>query len=214
MFVHLTNRTKFLVPIRSFIKQTNINELSDRRFTNRSRNVGFVWSLTCLFCILKNSKVYERTMSEKKQLVLVVEGTVDLGSHWRTIVSDYLGFQISILLYYFHIDVLRMHPKVSQLRLFKDIAFLLLQVIHVHFLQFIGHQINKREMQSVSHLSDAETVARSFPQSCVSLSVICPKQLPMLKAIYNAVILFLPLLNIVVGMLILYIKWLVKSCFL
>ncbi|KAJ0667491.1 putative mediator complex, subunit Med25, von Willebrand factor type A [Helianthus annuus] len=45
---------------------------------------------------------------------------------------------------------------------------------------------NKREMQLVSHLSDAETVAKSFPQSCVSLSVICPKQLPMLKAIYNA----------------------------
>ncbi|KAJ0429212.1 putative mediator complex, subunit Med25, von Willebrand factor type A [Helianthus annuus] len=41
-------------------------------------------------------------------------------------------------------------------------------------------------MQSVSHLSDAETVAKSFPQSCVSLSVICPKQLPKLKAIYNA----------------------------
>ncbi|GKC10801.1 retrotransposon protein, putative, ty1-copia subclass [Tanacetum coccineum] len=33
---------------------------------------------------------------------------------------------------------------------------------------------------------DAETVAKSFPQSCVSLSVICPRQLPKLKAIYNA----------------------------
>nr|GEY83509.1 uncharacterized membrane protein At3g27390 isoform X1 [Tanacetum cinerariifolium] len=33
---------------------------------------------------------------------------------------------------------------------------------------------------------DVETVANSFPQACVSLSVICPKQLPKLKAIYTA----------------------------
>ncbi|XP_076939629.1 mediator of RNA polymerase II transcription subunit 25-like [Bidens hawaiensis] len=45
---------------------------------------------------------------------------------------------------------------------------------------------NKSDMQSESHLADAEKVAKSFPQSCVSLSVICPKQLPKLKAIYNA----------------------------
>ncbi|KAI3497906.1 hypothetical protein L1887_33524 [Cichorium endivia] len=42
------------------------------------------------------------------------------------------------------------------------------------------------EAQSESCLSDAETVAKSFPQCCVSLSVICPEQLPKLKAIYNA----------------------------
>ncbi|KAI3497907.1 hypothetical protein L1887_33525 [Cichorium endivia] len=29
-------------------------------------------------------------MAEKKQLVLVVEGTAALGLYWRTIVSDYL----------------------------------------------------------------------------------------------------------------------------
>ncbi|MFS7981889.1 hypothetical protein Hanom_Chr10g00956371 [Helianthus anomalus] len=44
MFVHLTNRTKFLVRIRSFIKRTNINELPAKRFTNCSLNVQFVCS--------------------------------------------------------------------------------------------------------------------------------------------------------------------------
>lgn len=42
------------------------------------------------------------------------------------------------------------------------------------------------EAQSESRLSDAETIAKTFPQCPVSLSVICPKQLPKLKAIYNA----------------------------
>ncbi|KAG8060944.1 hypothetical protein GUJ93_ZPchr0002g24815 [Zizania palustris] len=37
-----------------------------------------------------------------------------------------------------------------------------------------------------SCLADAETVAKSFAQCSVSLSVISPKQLPTLKAIYNA----------------------------
>lgn len=35
-------------------------------------------------------------------------------------------------------------------------------------------------------LCDAEGVAKYFPRCCVSLSVICPKQLPKLRAIYNA----------------------------
>lgn len=42
------------------------------------------------------------------------------------------------------------------------------------------------ETQVDSRLSDAETVAKSFVQCSVSLSVICPKQLPKLRAIYNA----------------------------
>uniref|UniRef100_A0A0E0LZK9 Mediator of RNA polymerase II transcription subunit 25 n=1 Tax=Oryza punctata TaxID=4537 RepID=A0A0E0LZK9_ORYPU len=37
-----------------------------------------------------------------------------------------------------------------------------------------------------SCLADAETVAKSFAQCSVSLSVVSPKQLPTLKAIYNA----------------------------
>ncbi|KAI3502625.1 hypothetical protein L1887_30818 [Cichorium endivia] len=41
-------------------------------------------------------------------------------------------------------------------------------------------------IQSESHLSDAETVAKYFKQCLVSLSVICPRQLPKLKAIFNA----------------------------
>ncbi|MFS7952283.1 hypothetical protein Hanom_Chr07g00605111 [Helianthus anomalus] len=50
MFVHLTNRTKFLVRVRSFIKRTNKNELPAERFTNCSLNVWFVYSprTTCL----------------------------------------------------------------------------------------------------------------------------------------------------------------------
>ncbi|GAU44367.1 hypothetical protein TSUD_241800, partial [Trifolium subterraneum] len=37
-----------------------------------------------------------------------------------------------------------------------------------------------------NQLYDAEAVAKAFPQFSVSLSVICPKQLPKVKAIYNA----------------------------
>ncbi|GLU04780.1 hypothetical protein SLE2022_219120 [Rubroshorea leprosula] len=47
-------------------------------------------------------------------------------------------------------------------------------------------QGENNEAQTESRLSDAETVAKSFPQCSVSLSVICPKQLPKLRSIYNA----------------------------
>ncbi|TYI46071.1 hypothetical protein E1A91_D13G080900v1 [Gossypium mustelinum] len=47
-------------------------------------------------------------------------------------------------------------------------------------------QVENSEAQTESCLSDAETVARSFAQCSVSLSVICPKQLAKLKAIYSA----------------------------
>ncbi|MFS7940067.1 hypothetical protein Hanom_Chr05g00459281 [Helianthus anomalus] len=59
MFVHLTNRTEFLVHVRSFIKRTNINELPAERFMNCSLNVRFVYSpMNCccrgfLICIKK-----------------------------------------------------------------------------------------------------------------------------------------------------------------
>ncbi|MFS7907630.1 hypothetical protein Hanom_Chr01g00073581 [Helianthus anomalus] len=46
MFVHLTNRTKFLVHVRFFNKRTNINELPAEQFTNCSLNVRFVYSPT------------------------------------------------------------------------------------------------------------------------------------------------------------------------
>ncbi|MFS7950028.1 hypothetical protein Hanom_Chr06g00578571 [Helianthus anomalus] len=46
MFVHLTNRTEFLVHVRSFIKRTNKSELPAERFTNCSLNVRFVYSPT------------------------------------------------------------------------------------------------------------------------------------------------------------------------
>ncbi|CAK7326531.1 unnamed protein product [Dovyalis caffra] len=47
-------------------------------------------------------------------------------------------------------------------------------------------QAENIDTQNESRLSDAETVAKSFPQCLVSLSVICPKQLPKLRSIYNA----------------------------
>ncbi|MFS7987008.1 hypothetical protein Hanom_Chr11g01016951 [Helianthus anomalus] len=46
VFVHLTDRTEFLVHVRSLTKQTNINELPAEQFTNCSFNVRFVYSLT------------------------------------------------------------------------------------------------------------------------------------------------------------------------
>ncbi|CAK9186628.1 unnamed protein product [Ilex paraguariensis] len=45
-------------------------------------------------------------------------------------------------------------------------------------------EISKARVQC--HLADAETVAGLFAESCVSLSVICPKKFPRLRAIYNA----------------------------
>lgn len=47
-------------------------------------------------------------------------------------------------------------------------------------------QRENNEVQTESRLSDAETIAKSFAQCSVSLSVICPKQLPKLRAIYDA----------------------------
>ncbi|XP_061976172.1 mediator of RNA polymerase II transcription subunit 25-like isoform X2 [Populus nigra] len=47
-------------------------------------------------------------------------------------------------------------------------------------------QTENIDAQNESRLSDAETVAKSFPQCSVSLSIICPKQLPKLRSIYNA----------------------------
>nr|XP_043639690.1 mediator of RNA polymerase II transcription subunit 25-like [Erigeron canadensis] len=44
---------------------------------------------------------------------------------------------------------------------------------------------NESVTESKFCLSDAEKVASSFPLSLVSLSVICPKQLPKLISIYN-----------------------------
>ncbi|MFS7926665.1 hypothetical protein Hanom_Chr04g00299761 [Helianthus anomalus] len=46
MFVHLTNRTKFLVHVRSFSKRTNIDELPAERFMNCLLNIQFVYSPT------------------------------------------------------------------------------------------------------------------------------------------------------------------------
>ncbi|MFS7927915.1 putative F-box-like domain superfamily protein [Helianthus anomalus] len=56
-FNYLTNRTKFLVHVRSFIKRTNINELPAERFTNCLLNVWFVYSPTSNKCLMVYPKV-------------------------------------------------------------------------------------------------------------------------------------------------------------
>ncbi|MFS8031463.1 hypothetical protein Hanom_Chr17g01546211 [Helianthus anomalus] len=55
MFVHLTNRTKFLVHVRSFIKRTNINKLPAERFTNCSLNVRFVYNPSNIHSFISES---------------------------------------------------------------------------------------------------------------------------------------------------------------
>lgn len=42
------------------------------------------------------------------------------------------------------------------------------------------------DSDSGNRLYDGEAVAKAFPQFSISLSVVCPKQLPKIKAIYNA----------------------------
>ncbi|KAK7821136.1 mediator of rna polymerase ii transcription subunit 25 [Quercus suber] len=87
----------------------------------------------------------------------------------------------------------KMETKINKIWILKGIAFLLLPVTLIpcqH--QFIGPQIQHLEKgenieeQTESRSSDAETVAKSFAQCSVSLSVICPKQLPKLRTIFNA----------------------------
>ncbi|KAH9315691.1 hypothetical protein KI387_024318, partial [Taxus chinensis] len=49
-----------------------------------------------------------------------------------------------------------------------------------------SQQNGNSEFQTPQWLADAETVAKSYAQSFVSLSVIAPKQLPKLRSVYNA----------------------------
>ncbi|KAI3744300.1 hypothetical protein L1987_57378 [Smallanthus sonchifolius] len=198
-------------------------------------------------------------MADKKQLILVVEGTAALGPYWRTIVSDYLEKGIRS---FCDNDSLKSPGTVAELALIMfnshgsyssclvqrsgwtrnvDYFFEWLSAIHFsgggfcdaaiaeglgevlmmfpytnvsqnqHNLGVQRHCIlvaasnpyplptpvyrppiqkiepsDNSEAQSESRLSDAETIAKVFSQCSISLSVICPKQLPKLKAIYNA----------------------------
>ncbi|MFS7996114.1 hypothetical protein Hanom_Chr12g01126041 [Helianthus anomalus] len=47
VFVHLTNRTEFVVHVRSLTKRTDVNELPAEQFTKCSLNVRFVYNPTC-----------------------------------------------------------------------------------------------------------------------------------------------------------------------
>ncbi|KAI7727497.1 hypothetical protein M8C21_001513 [Ambrosia artemisiifolia] len=176
-------------------------------------------------------------MTEKKQLVLAVEGTASLCPHWRTILSDYLekvirkfcgneameaaSSIVELALVQFNAHGSNSMYLVQRSGWVRNVDYFL-ECLSFSYAKFYHDQMcppngtksqstevvqrhcilvaasnpcpvptiywppNKSEMQSVSHLSDAETVAKSFPQSCVSLSVICPEQVPKLKEIYNA----------------------------
>uniref|UniRef100_A0A0D6QR51 Mediator of RNA polymerase II transcription subunit 25 n=1 Tax=Araucaria cunninghamii TaxID=56994 RepID=A0A0D6QR51_ARACU len=52
--------------------------------------------------------------------------------------------------------------------------------------QTSSQQNANSEFQTQQWLADAETVAKAYAQCFVSLSVIAPKQLPMLRSVYNA----------------------------
>ncbi|KAI3763881.1 hypothetical protein L2E82_13879 [Cichorium intybus] len=198
-------------------------------------------------------------MADKKQLVLVVEGTAALGPYWRTIVTDYLekvirsfcdsdSMKPSGTLVELALIIFNAHGSFSSCLVQRsgwtrnvDYFFEWLSAMHFtgggfcdaaiaeglaetlmmfppqnapqnqHSVGFQRHCIlvaasnpyplptpvyrppiqkieptDNNEAQSESRLSDAETVAKSFAQCSTSLSVICPKQLPKLKAIYNA----------------------------
>ncbi|KAD4983024.1 hypothetical protein E3N88_19695 [Mikania micrantha] len=181
-------------------------------------------------------------MADKKQLILVVEGTAALGPYWSTIVSDYLE---KVIRSFCDNDTLKSSGTIVELALvmFKthgsyssclvqrsgwtrnvDYFFEWLSALHFsgggfcdaavaeglgevlmmfpyanvpqnqHNLGVQRHCIlvaasnpsDNSDTQSESRLSDSETIAKVFSQCSISLSVICPKQLPKLKAVYNA----------------------------
>ncbi|CAI9278640.1 unnamed protein product [Lactuca saligna] len=186
-------------------------------------------------------------MADKKQLILVVEGTAALAPYWRTIVSDYLekvirsfcdseslkpsGTIAELALVVFNAhgsfssclvqrsgwirnadcffewlsaihftgggfgdaataeglgEALMMFPPQNQHNLGVERHCILVAASNPYPLMQKTEASDNNEAQSESCFSDAETVARAFVQCSVSLSVICPKQLPKLKAVYNA----------------------------
>lgn len=56
----------------------------------------------------------------------------------------------------------------------------------VYYPAMLNLEQSDNEAHTSLRLADAETVARAFPQCSLSLSVICPRKLPKLRAIYNA----------------------------
>ncbi|KAL3367877.1 hypothetical protein AABB24_008981 [Solanum stoloniferum] len=56
----------------------------------------------------------------------------------------------------------------------------------VYYPAMLNLEQSDNEAHTSLRLADAETVASAFPQCSVSLSVICPRKLPKLRAIYNA----------------------------
>ncbi|KAE8678361.1 hypothetical protein F3Y22_tig00111427pilonHSYRG00590 [Hibiscus syriacus] len=127
----------------------------------------------------------------ERQLIVAVEGTAAMGPYWQTILTDYLekiircfcsnelaGQKNSTATVELSLVTFNTHGSycaclVQRSGWTKDVDI---------FLQWLSAlPFSDREC-----LSDAEIVAKSFPQCSVSLSVICPKQLSKLKAIYMA----------------------------
>lgn len=198
-------------------------------------------------------------MADKKQLILVVEGTAALGPYWNTIVSDYLekvirsfcdneplkpsGTIVELALIIFNAHGSYSSCLVQRSGWTRNVDYFFEWLSSIHFsgggfcdaaiaeglgealMMFPSANVSQNqhnmgvqrhcfliaasnpyplptpvyrpslqkvepsdnnEAQSENRLSDAETIAKLFAQCPVSLSVICPKQLPKLKAIYNA----------------------------
>ncbi|KAI4338728.1 hypothetical protein MLD38_023750 [Melastoma candidum] len=151
----------------------------------------------------------------EKQLILVVEGTAAMGPYWKTIVSDYVekivrsfcgnelsgqkssGSNCELLLVMFNSVGNYCSCLVQRSAWTRDVDYFLQWLLAVPFSGggfnevAIAEGLSEALMmfpvgQSECRLFDAEAVAKSFAPCSISLSVICPKQLPKLRAIYNA----------------------------
>ncbi|XP_009109890.1 mediator of RNA polymerase II transcription subunit 25 isoform X1 [Brassica rapa] len=198
--------------------------------------------------------------SEKKQLIVVAEGTAALGPYWQTIVSDYLhkiirsfcgselngernpvsSVELSLVIFNSHgsycgclvqrsgwtrdVDIflhwlssiqfagggfseaataeglaealMMFPPPPGQAQPSNDLKrhcilitasnpYSLPTPVYRPKLQNAERNENGDALPE-SRLSDAETVASYFSRCAVSLSVVCPKQLPKIRALYNA----------------------------
>ncbi|VAI17301.1 unnamed protein product [Triticum turgidum subsp. durum] len=108
-------------------------------------------------------------MASERQLVVVVEGTAALGPYWPAIAAEYV-------------------EKIVRSFCSTELSGQKLAGVPPVYRPSVQSSDHKKSNEATkeSCLADAEAVAVSFAQSSVSLSVVSPKQLPTLKAIYNA----------------------------
>ncbi|MFS7982983.1 hypothetical protein Hanom_Chr11g00969201 [Helianthus anomalus] len=78
MFVHLTNRTEFLIHVRSFIERTNINELPVERFMNCLLNVRFVYSPNNNYKITIEMIIFIKCIRNGKLIITIMNANKNL----------------------------------------------------------------------------------------------------------------------------------------